>query len=128
MKVIHFMKTSITKIEVELTDWRGTPVNVGDHVVYAVRHGSSLSITEGEIIDIQIPGAYNRHAQLAESLDAQFVRGGYDQEKYERMLYHLRLHFKLRVKRINQPGGFSSWETPGKVVTLNEVDRVTVIK
>ena len=99
---------------------------IGKRIVYAVRHGSSLSITEGEIVDIKLNNkAYK--IKRAEHLDRDLLENGFDQEKYNRMLECLSLCYTLRVKRINKPGGFSSWESPNKIVSLTEVERVTVI-
>lgn len=36
----------------KLTDWRGTPVDVGDIVVYASRQSSSIWMNEGEVVSI----------------------------------------------------------------------------
>lgn len=36
----------------ELTDWRGTPIEVGCHVVYPSRQYSNMWMTEGQVISI----------------------------------------------------------------------------
>lgn len=35
-----------------MTDWRGVEIKVGDTVVYPVRHGSSMWMVEGEIVEL----------------------------------------------------------------------------
>lgn len=36
-----------------MKDWRGQPVEVGDHVIYATRHGSSMTIVEGVVLEVK---------------------------------------------------------------------------
>lgn len=36
-----------------MKDWRGVRVVVGDRVVYATRQGSSLTIVEGNVLEIE---------------------------------------------------------------------------
>jgi hypothetical protein len=107
-------------------DWRGTPIKVGSHVVYGTRSGSSLYITEGEVVEIKADDNY--HAQTARRLDQKMQEQGFDQKTYEKVLYHHGLAFKLKVKRVAQTGGFFAWEQPGKVVTITSVERVTVVE
>jgi hypothetical protein len=39
-------------MEHELTDWRGTPIRPGATIVYPARQGSSLWLTEAEVVEI----------------------------------------------------------------------------
>lgn len=35
-----------------MKDWRGVRVVVGDHVVYATRQGASMTMVEGDVLEV----------------------------------------------------------------------------
>src|SRR6266496_270660 len=113
-------------MNVQYKDWRGTPFEVGSRVIYAVRHGSSLDIKEGEILEIK--PADNYHALAADRLDQDMKKNGFDQEKFDKMNYHFGLCCKLKIRRLARPGGFWSWQNQDVPSTLKVVEKVTVLK
>jgi hypothetical protein len=125
MKVITHMKASFDTVEVELSDWRGTPINQGDTIVYATGTGSSHDLVEAEVLEV-IP-CDNHWAYHAQRLDEDMSKNGYDEDKYKKMKYYLSLSYKVKVRRTAMPGGFSSWSDKDRTIRLANVDRLVVM-
>lgn len=128
MKVIHLMSHSQTKVEVELSDWRGTPIDIGSKVAYAATAGAhSISVYEAEIVDLKLDN--NRWVtSSAEYLDKKMFAEGFDQDLYDKMVRYLALGFKAKGKIVHQLGGFSQWEKPDRITTFKMSNRITVLK
>jgi len=107
------------------TDWRGTEIKKGSIILYAVGSSSSVNIAEAEVVDITPTDNY--HVRAAKELEVWLQKNPFDQRHYDNMVLHKNLCYKLRVRRIAQPFGFSSWENPERLSTLTSVERVTVI-
>lgn len=114
------------------TDWRGTPIKPGSIIIYGTRSGSSLYVTEGEVVDV-IPIKSGMVARLTDAISRETDR---DKRFYlEHKLHQAeRLAYKLKVKRLREAGIQKHpdeprfWGDPdGKVVPVTKVERVTVL-
>lgn len=127
MKVMRRLRSGAV-LEVELADWRGTPIDIGSRVVYSTSgYGHSINVYEAEIVELA-PVSNEWVTRWADSLDDKLEKEGFNQELYDKMLKYLSLGFKAKAKVVDQPGGFSSYEKPGRLTTFKMNDRIVVIK
>lgn len=82
-----------------LTDWRGTPIKAGSKIVYPVRFGSVMTVVEAKVIKlIETSGFGNRRVT------------------------------SLRIRPTRESSYGRTTEREAKELTIERVDRVTVVK
>src|ERR1051326_874260 len=116
--IAMFFLNNVRRHEVELADWRGTPIEIGSNIIYATSgYGHSINVYEAEIVDLK-PDSLNNFVKSAAILDAKMEREGFDQESYDKMMGYLALGFKAKGKVTRKPGGFSSYEKRDRLTTF----------
>lgn len=96
---------AVSSLDLEMTDWRGTPIWTGSLVVYPVRFGSFMDVIEAEVVSLETR--------------QQWTHSGRKQVPI------------LTVRRLRETEPYSddpqAKELPSKLVELTALERVTVV-
>lgn len=130
MKVKHRLPSGNT-IDVDLVDFRGTPIEVGSTIVYVIGQNSGKKLVEAKVeqlIPIDSPTSYQ--IRTVRQLDDKLTKEGFNPDLFDQMKKCLAMAYKTKVIREGEKFDYKTRQFTPKPVraTLPDSSRLVVIK